>query len=66
MNVQGSEAAAGSSLTKERRFCLEVHDLRICFPTADGTVKAVDGISFSLERGAGRSVSSASPGRGKA
>jgi peptide/nickel transport system ATP-binding protein len=30
---------------------LEVRDLRIHFPTDDGLVKAVDGISFSLERG---------------
>jgi peptide/nickel transport system ATP-binding protein len=30
---------------------LEVEDLRIHFPTQDGLVKAVDGVSFSLERG---------------
>ncbi|ADG88560.1 dipeptide/oligopeptide/nickel ABC transporter ATP-binding protein [Thermobispora bispora] len=30
---------------------LEVKDLRIHFPTDDGLVKAVDGLSFSLERG---------------
>ena len=30
---------------------LEVEDLRIHFPTDDGLVKAVDGLSFSLERG---------------
>ncbi len=30
---------------------LEVQDLRIHFPTDDGLVKAVDGISFNLERG---------------
>ena len=30
---------------------LEVRDLRIHFPTDDGLVKAVDGVSFSLERG---------------
>jgi peptide/nickel transport system ATP-binding protein len=30
---------------------LEVDDLRIHFPTQDGLVKAVDGVSFSLERG---------------
>ena len=30
---------------------LEVADLRIYFPTQDGLVKAVDGVSFSLERG---------------
>jgi peptide/nickel transport system ATP-binding protein len=51
VNVYGRQAAAGSALTGERRSLLEVHDLRICFPTADGMVKAVDGISFSLDRG---------------
>ncbi len=30
---------------------LEVRDLRIEFPTDDGVVKAVDGVSFSLDRG---------------
>ena len=30
---------------------LELRDLRIAFPTDDGLVRAVDGISFSLERG---------------
>jgi peptide/nickel transport system ATP-binding protein len=30
---------------------LEVQDLRIHFPTEDGLVKAVDGVSFRLERG---------------
>ena len=30
---------------------LEVSDLRIHFPTDDGLVKAVDGVSFTLERG---------------
>jgi peptide/nickel transport system ATP-binding protein len=30
---------------------LEVRDLRVHFPTDDGLVKAVDGISFTLERG---------------
>jgi peptide/nickel transport system ATP-binding protein len=30
---------------------LEVKDLRIHFPTDDGVVKAVDGLSFTLERG---------------
>src|SRR5262249_47993197 len=30
---------------------LEVRDLKIHFPTDDGVVKAVDGISFVLERG---------------
>ncbi len=30
---------------------LEVIDLRVHFPTADGLVKSVDGLSFELERG---------------
>jgi peptide/nickel transport system ATP-binding protein len=30
---------------------LELQDLRIHFPTDDGLVKAVDGVSFSLDRG---------------
>ena len=30
---------------------LEVKDLKVHFPTDDGLVKAVDGISFSVERG---------------
>ncbi len=30
---------------------LEVQDLRIHFPTDDGLVKAVDGVSFSIDRG---------------
>src|SRR5450432_2944993 len=30
---------------------LEVRDLRVSFPTDDGLVKSVDGLSFSLERG---------------
>ena len=30
---------------------LEVRDLRIHFPTDDGLVRAVDGISFRLDRG---------------
>ena len=30
---------------------LDVRDLRIHFPTDDGLVKAVDGVSFTLDRG---------------
>ena len=30
---------------------LEVQDLRIHFPTDDGLVKSVDGLSFTLDRG---------------
>ncbi len=34
-----------------KRPFLEVKDLRVHFPTADGLVKSVDGLSFELERG---------------
>jgi peptide/nickel transport system ATP-binding protein len=37
--------------TPRGHIMLEVRDLRIHFPTDDGVVKAVDGVSFSLERG---------------
>ena len=30
---------------------LQVHDLRVHFPTDDGVVKSVDGLSFTVERG---------------
>ena len=30
---------------------LEVRDLRIAFPTGRGTIRPVDGVSFTLERG---------------
>jgi peptide/nickel transport system ATP-binding protein len=33
------------------RAVLDVRDLRIHFPTQDGLVKSVDGVSFTLERG---------------
>ncbi|HEV3365048.1 MAG TPA: ABC transporter ATP-binding protein [Acidimicrobiia bacterium] len=37
-------------MTGPRAF-LDVRDLRVHFPTEDGLVKAVDGLSFTLERG---------------
>ena len=33
------------------RELLEVRDLRVHFPTDDGLVKAVDGVSYSLDKG---------------
>src|SRR5215470_13243573 len=42
--VTDTSAPATSSM-------LEIDDLRIHFPTDDGLVKAVDGISYSLDRG---------------
>jgi len=49
VNDWSAEADAG------RRYSagvmLEVRDLRVHFPTDDGIVRAVDGISFSLDRG---------------
>ena len=39
----------GGALIAER--LLEVEDLSVHFATVDGTVKAVDGVSFELERG---------------
>jgi ABC-type glutathione transport system ATPase component len=34
-----------------RRGYLDVRDLKVHFPTDDGVVKAVDGLTFKLERG---------------
>jgi peptide/nickel transport system ATP-binding protein len=45
-----ARAAAGTDLRPPTSF-LEVRDLRVQFPTADGLVKAVDGLSFHLDRG---------------
>src|SRR5215216_3470292 len=42
--------AAGPPARTPRSF-LEVRDLRIHFRTDDGLVKAVDGLSFGLDRG---------------
>ncbi|HVE62698.1 MAG TPA: ABC transporter ATP-binding protein [Mycobacteriales bacterium] len=40
-----------SALPAGPRAFLDVRDLRIHFPTDDGLVKAVDGLTFSLEKG---------------
>jgi peptide/nickel transport system ATP-binding protein len=43
------EASAGGSATGDP--LLVVKDLRVHFPTSDGIVKAVDGLSYTVERG---------------
>ena len=46
-----SSQADLATVTPPGSSLLEVRDLRVHFPTDDGLVKAVDGISFSLDRG---------------
>jgi peptide/nickel transport system ATP-binding protein len=48
-----TSADAGIAVAERRvpGALLEVQDLRIHFPTDDGLVKAVDGVSFSIDRG---------------
>ncbi|MER7044226.1 ABC transporter ATP-binding protein [Streptomyces jumonjinensis] len=46
--VPGEVAEAGSAAPSA---FLEVRDLRVHFPTDDGLVKSVDGLSFQLEKG---------------
>jgi peptide/nickel transport system ATP-binding protein len=45
-----TDARAGSSTPATGPF-LQVKDLHVHFPTDDGVVKSVDGLSFSVERG---------------
>jgi peptide/nickel transport system ATP-binding protein len=45
------EQAEEPAAIQQPRTFLEVQDLRIHFPTDDGLVKSVDGLSFGLERG---------------
>ncbi|TMQ90566.1 ABC transporter ATP-binding protein [Actinomadura soli] len=50
--MTGTAPAAGKAGTGEAPAAfLEVRDLKIHFPTDDGLVKSVDGLSFELERG---------------
>ena len=44
-------AGASPAVHLDDRAFLDVRDLRVHFPTDDGVVKSVDGLSFSLERG---------------
>jgi peptide/nickel transport system ATP-binding protein len=46
-----SENQIGSTSMAQGEVLLEVKDLHVHFPTADGVVKAVDGLSFSVHRG---------------
>jgi peptide/nickel transport system ATP-binding protein len=46
----GEEGFVDLAPTPSEKF-LELRDLRVHFPTDDGLVKSVDGLSFSLERG---------------
>jgi peptide/nickel transport system ATP-binding protein len=46
-----AQAGLGAMADPGSRALLEVEDLRVHFPTDDGLVKSVDGISFKLERG---------------
>jgi peptide/nickel transport system ATP-binding protein len=48
--VEDASAAALANVHPPTSF-LEVRDLRVQFPTVDGLVKSVDGLSFHLERG---------------
>jgi peptide/nickel transport system ATP-binding protein len=49
--LAGGQPAAGGQRPSTPGAFLDVRDLRIHFPTEDGLVKAVDGLSFKLERG---------------
>jgi len=45
------ERALGAQLPADREKVLEIDDLRVCFATPDGIVRAVDGVSYSLHAG---------------
>jgi peptide/nickel transport system ATP-binding protein len=49
--LAGGQPTAGGPPSSTSRAFLDVRDLRIHFPTDDGLVKAVDGLSFALDRG---------------
>ncbi len=49
--IEDDRPAEATVATHAPTAFLDVRDLRIHFPTDDGLVKSVDGLSFSLERG---------------
>ncbi|MCE7009418.1 ABC transporter ATP-binding protein [Kibdelosporangium philippinense] len=49
--LSGDELATADAARNLPSAFLEVRDLRVHFPTDDGIVKSVDGLSFSLDRG---------------
>ena len=51
MSAEDVLAGAQPAVHLDERAFLDVRDLRVHFPTDDGVVKSVDGLSFSLERG---------------
>src|SRR6185437_12244976 len=50
-NEPAWSSGSGSHRTGDTTAFLDVRDLRIHFKTDDGVVKAVDGLTFKLERG---------------
>ena len=64
MALRDATTTASSRIRlRHRRGYLELRDLKVHFPTDDGLVKAVDGLSFTLDRGQTHRASSASPAR---
>ncbi len=51
MTIQDIEVAEVDPRGGRPRPYLDVIDLKVHFPTDDGIVKAVDGVSFSVEEG---------------
>ncbi len=47
----GRRTSATGSMSHDQVSYLEVRDLRVHFPTEDGVVKSVDGLTFHLQRG---------------